>query len=147
MTDFLFLLALQSTDKISDSEINLVTQVWMRAQSDIHLHRNSSCRLLSKFVSGSKASIFVRKTLQVRLRDRNMLCMFQARKVGPAFFDEDDDLLPDLAACLNCHTFSKSSANATENLLAASAYIWPSQSAKSSESVNSRLASSRSPAV
>ena len=30
------------------------------------------------------------KQKQVRLRDRNMLCMFQARKVGPAFFDEDD---------------------------------------------------------
>ena len=90
MTDFLFLLALQSTDIISDSEINLVTQVWMRAQSDIRLHRNSSGRLFLCYVSGSKASIFVRKTLQVRLRDRNMLCMFQARKAGPAFFDEDD---------------------------------------------------------
>ena len=47
-------------------------------------------RLLLSFVSGCKAYIFVRKTLQVRLRDRNMLCMFQARKTGPAFFDEDD---------------------------------------------------------
>ena len=43
------------------------------------------------FVTGSKASIFVRKTLQIRLRDR--ACgkpPAQARREGPAFFDEDD---------------------------------------------------------
>ena len=43
------------------------------------------------FVTGSKASIFVRKTLQIRLRDR--ACgkpPALARREGPAFFDEDD---------------------------------------------------------
>ncbi len=46
--------------------------------------------LLFEFVSGGKASIFVRKTLQVRLRDRKMQSILQARREGPAFFDEDD---------------------------------------------------------
>ena len=46
--------------------------------------------LLFEFVSGSKASIFVRKTLQVRLRDRKMQSILQARREGSAFFDEDD---------------------------------------------------------
>ena len=110
------------------------------------LPRKTSGRLFLCYVSGSKASIFMRKALKVRPRDQNAYA-FLARREGLTLFDEDDDLLPDLADCLNCHTFSKSSANATENLLAASAYIWPSQSAKSSESVNSRLASSRSPSV
>ena len=36
-----------------------------------------------------KAFIFVRKTLQVRLRDQKALA-FLARRGGPAFFDEDD---------------------------------------------------------
>ena len=43
------------------------------------------------FVTGSKASIFVRKTLQVRLKDRaGGKPPAQARREGPAFFDEDD---------------------------------------------------------
>ena len=40
-------------------------------------------------VSGSKAFIFMRKTLRVRLRDQKALA-FLARREGPAFFDEDD---------------------------------------------------------
>ena len=47
-------------------------------------------KLLSQFASGGKASIFVRKTLPVRLRDRKMRSILQARREGPAFFDEDD---------------------------------------------------------
>ena len=38
----------------------------------------------------NKTSIFVRKTLLVRPRDRKMQCIFQARREGLAFFDEDD---------------------------------------------------------
>ena len=41
-------------------------------------------------VSGSKASIFVRKTLHIRLRDCNMRSGLLARREGYAFFDEDD---------------------------------------------------------
>ena len=37
----------------------------------------------------SKSSIFVRKTLRVRPRDQKALA-FLARREGPAFFDEDD---------------------------------------------------------
>ena len=53
---------------------------------------DSSGRLLMSFVSGSKASIFVRKTLQIRPRDRvgRLAAPAQARREGPAFFDEDD---------------------------------------------------------
>jgi hypothetical protein len=36
-----------------------------------------------------QTSIFVRKTLSVRLRDRRMRSILQARRAGPAFFDED----------------------------------------------------------
>ena len=56
------------------------------------LSRNcdSSDRLFLCDVSGSKASIFVRKTLHIRLRDRNMRGVLQARREGYAFFDEDD---------------------------------------------------------
>ena len=46
--------------------------------------------LLFESVTGGKASIFVRKTLRVRLRDRKMQSILQARREGPAFFDEDD---------------------------------------------------------
>ena len=55
-----------------------------------------SGRLFQEFVSGSRVSIFVRKTLHIRLRDRKMRSILQARKEGYAFFDEDDTLLPDL---------------------------------------------------
>ena len=50
---------------------------------------NSSDRLFLYFASGSRASIFVRKTLRVRPRDQKALA-FLARREGPAFFDEDD---------------------------------------------------------
>jgi hypothetical protein len=40
----------------------------------------------------------VRKTLHIRLRDRKMLCILQARREGYAFFDEDGALLPTLEA-------------------------------------------------
>ena len=36
-----------------------------------------------------KASIFVRKTLQVRLRDQKRECVFKLEVNGSAFFDED----------------------------------------------------------
>ena len=66
--------------------------------------------LLFESVTGGKASIFVRKTLRVRLRDRKMQSILQARREGPAFFDEDDacaglgtSMQPVIdAACLNC---------------------------------------------
>jgi hypothetical protein len=51
---------------------------------------DSSDRLILHLVTGSKASIFVRKTLQVRPRDQKRECVFIAHRVGPAFFDEDD---------------------------------------------------------
>ena len=50
---------------------------------------NSSDGLFLYFASGSRASIFVRKTLRVRPRDQKALA-FLARREGPAFFDEDD---------------------------------------------------------
>jgi hypothetical protein len=51
---------------------------------------NSSDGLPLHFVSGSNASIFVRKALHIRLRDRNMRSRLQARREGYALFDEDD---------------------------------------------------------
>ena len=48
------------------------------------------CRAAYRLRIRRKASIFVRKTLQVRLRDRKMQGILQARREGPAFFDEDD---------------------------------------------------------
>ena len=55
------------------------------------LQGNSSDRLFLHPGSGSKAFIFVRKTLSVRLRDREGgLTPAQARREGPTFFDEDD---------------------------------------------------------
>jgi len=52
---------------------------------------DSADRLFKFFVTGSKAFIFVRKTLSVRLRDRaGGLTPAQARREGPTFFDEDD---------------------------------------------------------
>ena len=53
-----------------------------------------SGRLFQEFVSGCRVSIFVRKTLRIRLRDRKMRSILQARKEGYAFFDEDDTLQP-----------------------------------------------------
>ena len=44
----------------------------------------------------SRVSIFVRKTLHIRLRDRKMCSILLARREGYAFFDEDDTLLPGL---------------------------------------------------
>ena len=46
--------------------------------------------MLLSYVSGSKASIFVRIALHIQLRDRNMRSVFPARREGYAFFDEDD---------------------------------------------------------
>jgi len=46
-------------------------------------------RAVQSSVSGGKASIFVRKTLLVRLRDQKVQRTFLARREGPAFFDED----------------------------------------------------------
>ena len=51
---------------------------------------DSSDRLFLCYVSGSKASIFVRKALHIRLRDRNMRSVLLARREGYALFDEDD---------------------------------------------------------
>ena len=51
---------------------------------------DSSDRLFLCSVSGSKASIFVRKALHIRLRDRNMRSVLLARREGYALFDEDD---------------------------------------------------------
>ena len=51
---------------------------------------DSSDRLILHFVTGSKASIFVRKTLQVRPRDQKRERVFKLAGKGPAFFDEDD---------------------------------------------------------
>ncbi len=48
------------------------------------------CRAAYRLRIRRKASIFVRKTLQVRLRDRKMQSILQARREGLAFFDEDD---------------------------------------------------------
>ena len=53
-------------------------------------HRDSSDRLFLCYVSGSKESIFVRKALHIRLRDRNKRSVLQARREGYALFDEDD---------------------------------------------------------
>ena len=66
---------------------------------------DSSDRLFIHCGTGSKASIFVRKTLQVRPRDQKRECVFIAHRVGPAFFDEDDacaGLWTFVIACLNC---------------------------------------------
>ena len=57
-------------------------------------------RAVQSGVSGSKASIFVRKTLLVRLRDQKVQRAFLARREGPAFFDEDGVC----AGAFNCIT-------------------------------------------
>ena len=55
------------------------------------LQCNSSDRLFLHPVTGSRAFIFVRKTLSGRLRDREGgSTPAQARREGPTFFDEDD---------------------------------------------------------
>ena len=56
-----------------------------------------------------KASIFIRKTLQVRPRNRvGGLSPTQVHRVGPAFFDEDDvcaGFWTCVTACPNCCRF------------------------------------------
>ena len=52
--------------------------------------RNSSDRLFLQLVSGSKASIFVRKTLQVFPCEIKKAFAFLSSQKRPAFFDEDD---------------------------------------------------------
>ena len=52
--------------------------------------RNSSDRLFLQFVSGSKASIFVRKTLQVFPCEIKKALAFLSSQKRSAFFDEDD---------------------------------------------------------
>ena len=51
------------------------------------------------FVTGSKAFIFVRKTLRVRPRNRKMRSILLVRREGPAFFDEDDVCCRDTELC------------------------------------------------
>ncbi len=52
--------------------------------------RNSSDRLFLQLVSGSKASIFVRKTLQVFPCEIKKALAFLSSQKRSAFFDEDD---------------------------------------------------------
>ncbi len=57
-----------------------------------------------------KTSIFVRKALHIRPRDRNMRSVLLARREGCALFDEDDvydGLWNFAAACLNGHLMYK----------------------------------------
>ena len=57
-----------------------------------------------------KTSIFVRKALHIRPRDRNMRSVLLARREGCALFDEDgvyDGLWNFAAACLNGHLMCK----------------------------------------
>ena len=51
---------------------------------------SSSDRLFLQFDIGSKASIFVRKTLSVRPEKSEKAKPFTSSMEGPAFFDEDD---------------------------------------------------------
>ena len=53
-------------------------------------HGSGLDRLLMQCVIRRQASIFERKTLSARLRDRKRRRLLQARREGPAFFDEDD---------------------------------------------------------
>ena len=66
------------------------TGIIMNVSDKPSLGCSGSDRLYLHFVSGSKASIFVRKTLLVRPRDQKCVSIFTAHRVGPAFFDEDD---------------------------------------------------------
>jgi len=51
---------------------------------------DSSDRLFLYFVTGRKASIFVRKTLQVLHCEIKKAFAFLSSQKRPAFFDEDD---------------------------------------------------------